>query len=57
MLTSDRAKAYNGQPLRQRQLGWAHLRRDFQALIDRGGAGAEVGRRLLEYTEVLFGGW
>lgn len=57
VLTSDRAKAYNGQPLRWRQICWAHLRRDFQAMIDRGGAGAEVGRRLLEYTEVLFGWW
>lgn len=57
VLTSDRAKAYNGQPLRWRQICWAHLRRDFQAMIDRGGAGAKVGRRLLEYTEVLFGWW
>jgi hypothetical protein len=24
VLTSDRAKAYNGQPLRKRQLCWAH---------------------------------
>jgi transposase len=55
VLTSDRAKAYNGQPLRQRQLCWAHLRRDFQAMIDRGGAGAAVGQRLLEHAEVLFG--
>lgn len=28
-LTSDRAKAYTGQPLRRCQLCWAHLRRDF----------------------------
>jgi transposase len=57
VLTSDRAKAYNAQPLRQRQLCWAHLRRDFQAMIDRGGAGAAVGQRLLEHAEVLFGWW
>lgn len=57
VLTSDRAKAYNGQPLHLRQLCWAHLRRDFQAMIDRGGAGAVVGRRLLEHAEVLFGWW
>jgi Transposase IS66 family len=37
VLTSDRAKAYNGQPLHRRQIGWAHLRRDFPAMIDRGG--------------------
>src|SRR6266700_1834067 len=43
VLTSDRAKAYNGQPLQSRQLCWAHLRRDFQAMIDRGGAGRHLG--------------
>jgi len=57
VLTSDRAKAYNGQPLRLHQLCWAHLRRDFQAMIDRGGAGEAVGRQLLEYADVLFGWW
>lgn len=57
VLTSDRAKAYNRQPLRKRQVCWAHLRRDFQAMIDRGGAGAVVGRNLLEDAEVLFGWW
>src|SRR5437899_893019 len=43
VLTSDRAKAYNGQPLHRHQVCWAHLRRDFQAMIDRGGAAAGVG--------------
>lgn len=57
VLTSDRAKAYNGQPLRWRQLCWAHLRRDFQAMIDRGGAGAVVGARRLAQADVLFGWW
>jgi len=57
VLTSDRAKAYNGQPLQSRQICWAHLRRDFQAMIDRGGAGAAVGEILLEQADVLFGWW
>jgi transposase len=57
VLTSDRAKAYNGQPLLRRQVCWAHLRRDFQAMIDRGGAGAAVGEILLEQAEVLLGWW
>jgi transposase len=57
VLTSDRAKAYTGQPLQRHQLCWAHLRRDFQAMIDRGGAGAAVGEVLLEHAEVLFGWW
>lgn len=57
VLSSDRAKAYNTQPLRRRQLCWAHLRRDFQAMIDRGGAGAAVGARLLADSGVLFEWW
>lgn len=57
VLSSDRAKAYNGQPLQSRQICGAHLRRAFQAMIDRGGAGAAVGERLLEQAEVLFGWW
>lgn len=57
VLTSDRAKAYNGQPLHGRPICWAHLRRDFQAMIDRGGAGAVVGAMLREQADVLFGWW
>lgn len=51
---SDRAKAYDCYPLRQRQLCWAHLRRDAQAMIDRGGPGRKVGEQLLEHADVLF---
>jgi transposase len=57
VLTSDRAKAYNGQPLHRRQICWAHLRRDFQAMLDRGGAAAVVGETLLEQADVLFRWW
>src|SRR5690606_37609161 len=34
-----------------------HLRRDFQAMIDRGGDGAEVGRQLLRQSSKLFEYW
>jgi transposase len=34
-----------------------HLRRDFQAMIDRGGEPGEVGRRLLEHSDALFRWW
>jgi transposase len=34
-----------------------HLRRDFQAMIDRDGDGAEVGRRLLWQSNKLFEYW
>jgi transposase len=56
-ITSDRAKAYDSQPLRRRQLCWAHLVRDFQAMIDRGGLGQGVGEALLEHAHVLFAWW
>jgi transposase len=54
IIGSDRAKAYDCYPLRQRQLCWAHLRRDAQAMIDRGGPGRKVGEQLLEHADVLF---
>lgn len=57
IVTSDRAKAYDTYPLRKRQLCWAHLARDFQAMIDRGGPAQPVGAALLEHAHVLFAWW
>jgi transposase len=51
---SDRFGAYDWIMARWRQVGWAHLRRDFQAMIDRGGAGETTGRRLLSLSNRLF---
>jgi transposase len=51
----DRFKSYTW--IKRRQFCWAHLRRDFQAMIDRGGESAEVGRRLLEHSDALFEWW
>ena len=33
---------------------WAHLRRDFQAIIDRKNAGRDIGTSLLENSDSLF---
>jgi len=33
---------------------WSHLRRDFQAMIDRDNAGKVIGERLLEQSNRLF---
>jgi transposase len=55
VVISDRFKSYGW--IRRRQFCWAHLRRDLQAMIDRGGGSAEVGRCLLEHSEWLFGRW
>jgi transposase len=55
IIGSDRAKASDCYPLRQRQLCWSHLRRDAPAMIDRGGPGRKVGEQLLGPANVLFG--
>src|SRR5947209_989275 len=39
VLTSDRFSAYGGIAVGRRQVCWAHLRRDFQAMIDRDSQG------------------
>jgi transposase len=57
IVISDRFPAYEWIGLRSRQVCWAHLRRDFQAMIDRDGDGAEVGRRLLWQSNKLFEAW
>jgi transposase len=57
IICSDRWSAYQAVPLAQRQICWAHLKRDFQAMVDRGGSGAAVGEGLLFHTEVLFDLW
>jgi len=40
-----------------RQLCWSHLRRDFQAMIDRKNGGSPCGERLLERSDRLFRHW
>lgn len=55
VLTTDRWGAYNR--VGRRQLCWAHLRRDFQSLIDRGGPGKCVGEELLLISDVVFHLW
>jgi len=54
---SDRWSGYNWLDPQQRQLCWAHLKRDFQALVERGGASEWIGRALLEQVEKMFGLW
>ena len=55
VVISDRFRSYNW--IKRRQFCWAHLNRDFQAMIDRGDESAEVGRRLLRHSERLFDWW
>src|SRR3954449_8860704 len=55
VVTSDRWKAYNG--FRRRQYCWSHLRRDFQAMIDRQNSGTAIGKNLLELSDRMFAWW
>ena len=57
VVTSDRFSAYAHLPADRRQVCWAHLRRDFQAMIDRKDAGAAFGEDLLLNSDLLFAAW
>jgi transposase len=57
IIVSDRWSAYSRLPVYRRQLCWAHLKRDFQALVDLGGKGKKIGNELLAFTEDLFHWW
>ena len=54
---SDRWSGYNWLSVWQRQLCWAHLKRDFQAFVDRGGASACLGEALLQQVKTIFELW
>jgi transposase len=57
VLTTDRYPAYAHLPTARRQVCWAHLRRDFQAMIDRRNDGAVVGEDLLMHADILLMQW
>jgi len=57
LVVSDRWSAYTAWPIEHRQLCWAHLRREWTAFTERGGAAARLGRALLTDTATMFAGW
>jgi transposase len=56
-LISDRWAAYTWLAPTQRQVCWAHLKRDFQKLVDYGGPGRPIGQDALRLLGGLFGAW
>jgi transposase len=48
---------YDKWPLLRRQLCWAHLKRDFQKLVHRGGPAARLGKKLLTLSHWVFEEW
>jgi len=57
ILVTDRWSAYNWYPVRWRQLCWAHLLRDIEAMIERGGGSQEVGEALKRQAHQMFHWW
>src|SRR5262249_36048288 len=57
IITSDRLAAYNWLEERRRQVCWAHLKRDFQAVAEREGDSTETGQALLEQVKEVFTLW
>jgi transposase len=57
ILVTDRYSAYNWYPVRWRQLCWAHLLRDFEAMRARGGHSEEIGEALLAQAHQMFTWW
>ena len=51
----DRYCAYTW--VKTKQWCWAHVRRDFQAMIDRSDGGTVIRRRLLSWSDHLFWAW
>ena len=56
-ITSDRCPAYNWVDIANRQICWAHLKRDFIQISERAGASAEIGESLLAQEKLLFNLW
>jgi transposase len=55
VIISDRFPTYARAP--NRQICWAHLRRDFCSMIDRKAGGQGVGERLLRLSGLVFAWW
>jgi len=57
IVCSDRWGVYRCIPPQRRQLCWAHLKRDFQKIIDRGGPSVSVGRVGRQIVKKVFAAW
>ncbi len=57
IVNSDSFSAYNWLEVGQRQICWAHLKRDFTQIAERSGLSSELGNALLEQQQLLFEHW
>jgi transposase len=56
-LVTDRWSAYTWYPSWRRQICWAHLLRDIEAMIARGGRSREIGEALQTQARQMFQSW
>jgi transposase len=56
-LVTDRWSAYTWYPPWRRQVCWAHLLRDIEAMIERGGRSGEIGEALQVQARQMFQWW
>jgi transposase len=57
ILCSDRWRAYDGVPLLQRQICWAHVKRNWEKLRERGGAAQRIADACLAIKDKVFAQW
>lgn len=57
IVTSDRYPGYNHLAQQHRQICWAHIQRDFQAISERAGDSTVIGEGLLKQSKQLFRLW
>ena len=57
IFNSDRYVSYNWVGLEQRQLCWAHIKREFVKISERTGVSKQIGEALLQQEEELFKLW
>ena len=57
ILCSDRWRVYDDWPVMRRQVCWAHLQRNWEKLVERGGKAKAIGQACLEVHQRVFELW
>jgi transposase len=57
ILCTDRLAAYEQVLAEYRQICWAHLKRDFRKIVDRGGGSVRLGKEGLQIVKKVFAAW
>jgi transposase len=57
VLCSDRGRAYDEWPRTRRQVCWAHLKRNWEKLVERGGQAKVIGQACLDLHRRVFELW